>query len=132
MATDPYRNARYLEETVSTAPPSKLLTMLYDRLVLDLVNGETALRAGDNPTASATIGHARDIVTELLTTLDGRHWEGARSLAQLYTWFLSELIQAVVRRDPEQVAACRVLVQDLRATWHEAAQAQLQAQPQSA
>jgi flagellar protein FliS len=132
VSTDLYRNARYLEETITTAPPAKLLTMLYDRLVLDLANGEDALRSADPERAATALGHARDIVTELLASLDGRRWEGARGLAQLYSWFLSQLIQAGIRKDSDLVATCRVMVDDLRAAWHQAAESQLSAERQSA
>ncbi len=54
--------ARYLDDAVATASPAKLLTMLYDRLVLDLERAETAQRAGDRAGAGPHLLHAQDIV----------------------------------------------------------------------
>ena len=36
---------QYLEDSVLSAPPARLLTMLYDRLLLDLGRAETAQQA---------------------------------------------------------------------------------------
>jgi flagellar protein FliS len=112
---------RYLEDSINTASPAKLLVMLYDRLVLDLQQGELAVQAGDRETASDKINHAQEIILELRTTLDIDVWEGAAGLAALYSWLLTELIQANIKLDAAKVAACRGIVEPLRDAWREAA-----------
>lgn len=119
--TSPQMRNRYLEDSINTASPGKLLVMLYDRLVLDLQTGEQAIRAGDRETASDKINHAQEIILELRTTLDVDVWEGAAGLAALYSWLLTELIQANIRLDAAKVAACRGIVEPLRDAWREAA-----------
>lgn len=114
--------SRYVDDTVATASPAKLLTMLYDRLVLDLQRAETAQRAGDRNEASAQLTHAQDIVTELASTLDVQAWDGAKQLMSVYTFLLTELIGANVACDAERTAACRELVEPLRDAWQQAAQ----------
>lgn len=113
---------RYVDDTVATASPGKLLTMLYDRLVLDLERAETAQRAGDKGGAGPHLTHAQDIVSELASTLDVTAWDGARQLMSVYTFLLTELIGANVAGDPDRTAACRELVEPLRDAWHQAAQ----------
>jgi flagellar protein FliS len=113
--------ARYLTDTVSTASPARLLVMLYDRLLLDLSHGEAALRTGDRETASDRLIHAQEILLELRGSLDVTGWVGAPRLAQLYSFLLTQLIQANVRREPDRVASCRDLVQPLAEAWREAA-----------
>lgn len=112
---------RYLDDTVATASPAKLLTMLYDRLVLDLERAETAQRAGDRAAAGPHLLHAQDIVSELAATLDVDAWQGARGLMSVYTYLLTELVGANVSCDPARTAACKGLVAPLRDAWHEAA-----------
>lgn len=114
---------RYLEDSIDTASPAKLLIMLYDRLVLDLVHGEEAIRLNDRDTASDRINHAQEIILELRTTLDVDAWTGGPGLASLYGFLLTELIQANVRRDADKVASCRSLIEPLRDAWREAASA---------
>ncbi|WP_030176422.1 flagellar export chaperone FliS [Spirillospora albida] len=112
---------RYLSDSVSTASPAKLLVMLYDRLVLDLVKAEEALLAADREAASERLQHAQEIVIELRTTLDVDAWEGARGLSELYGFLLTQLIQANVRADAALAASCRALVEPLRDAWATAA-----------
>jgi flagellar protein FliS len=115
--------ARYLADSISTASPARLLVMLYDRLVLDVVGGEEAIRAGDRATASDRLMHAQDIISELLTTLDVTAWEGADGLAALYRFLLQQLVQANIKQDAAIAGSCRELIEPLRDAWREAAMA---------
>ena len=112
---------RYLDDTVATASPAKLLTMLYDRLVLDLSRAEAAQRAGERAAAGGHLLHAQDIVSELVSSLDVDAWDGARRLMSVYTYLLAELVAANVAGEADRTAACRELVEPLRDAWHEAA-----------
>lgn len=113
--------SRYVDDTVATASPAKLLTMLYDRLVLDLQRAESAQRAGDRGGAGPHLTHAQDIVGELASTLDVAAWDGAQRLLSIYTYLLTELVGANVSGDPDRTAACLALVEPLAQSWHEAA-----------
>jgi flagellar protein FliS len=145
--TSPQLRDRYLQDSVNTASPGKLLIMLYDRLVLDLMQAEEALRqavpgkapaagdpaaetfrsddlarrSGEQQRAHEHLTHAQEIVVELLASLDIEAWSGAPGLADFYTWLHSELMGANIARDPGRVAACRVMVEPLRDAWREAA-----------
>lgn len=110
---------RYVTDSVTTADPARLLVMLYDRLVLDLDRAAAALHHSQS--ANAHLLHAQDIVTELHSSLRTEVWDGASKLAGLYSFMLTELIQANVRRDPGRVDAVRELVVPLRDAWREAA-----------
>jgi len=112
---------RYLQDSVSTASPGKLLVMLYDRLIMDLHQGEEALRAGHREQANDKLNHAQEIILELRTTLDVDAWAGAPGLANLYGFLLTELIGANIARDATRVASCRALLEPLRDAWREAA-----------
>jgi flagellar protein FliS len=114
---------RYLQDSINTATPGKLLVMLYDRLVMDLVQGEESLRTGDREQANERITHAQEIILELRATLDVDAWAGAAGLASLYGFLITELIQANIQRDADKVATCRGLVEPLRDAWREAAAA---------
>ena len=117
----PQARIRYLQDSIDTASPAKLLVMLYDRLVLDLLQGEEAVRGNDRDTASDRINHAQEIILELRTTLDLDAWDGAAGLAALYGFLLTELIQAHIKLDADRIAACRGIVEPLRDAWREAA-----------
>ena len=119
--TSPNMRNRYLQDSISTASPGKLLIMLYDRLVMDLVHGEEALRSGRRELANDKINHAQEIILELRTTLNVEAWAGAPGLANLYGYLLTELIGANIARDADRVATCRGMIEPLRDAWREAA-----------
>lgn len=112
---------RYLGDNVATASPEKLVTMLYDRLTLDLERAQFALGQGDRALANTQLQHAQDIVLELRAGLRLDAWEGARDLAALYAWLTTELITANASGDAAKVAGCLQVVEPLRQAWHAAA-----------
>ena len=113
---------RYVGDSVATASPSRLVTMLYDRLVRDLVTGETAITAWDLAAANASLVHAQEIIWELAAGLDPTRWSGGPALAALYQFMLGELLDAIVKKDAAKVASVRELVEPLRDAWHQAAE----------
>lgn len=115
------QRARFVGDSVATASPAKLLTMLYDRLVLDLVRAEAAQRSGDRFTANAALLHAQEIVLELSGSLRPELWKGGPALASLYDFFHSQLVSANVSGNAQATATCRALVEPLRDAWHAAA-----------
>jgi flagellar protein FliS len=113
---------RYVGDSVATASPSRLVTMLYDRLVRDLVTGETAITAWDLAAANASLVHAQEIIWELAAGLDPTRWSGGPARAALYQFMLVELLDANVKKDADKVASVRELVEPLRDAWHQAAE----------
>jgi len=111
----------YMEETVATATPARLLCLLYDRLARDLGQGRTALLAGRRDDAEAKLDHAVEIFTELVCTLDGNAWDGAGDLARIYSWMVSQTISAKVKGDASLVGPVHELVLQLGSAWHEVA-----------
>ena len=120
MTTQALRN-RYVSDSVATAPPSRLLVMLYDRLVLDLMIAGQSLEQGDRQTASGRMQHAQEIIMELRATLDTTAWSGGPGLASLYSFLITELVQANVTGDRSRVESVQSLAEQLRDAWREAA-----------
>ena len=76
MMTD--ARAAYMDASVATADPSRLLVMLCDRLVLDVQRALGAQVAGHHETAHHQLVHAQAIVTELRVSLDPDRLPGRR------------------------------------------------------
>jgi flagellar protein FliS len=125
------RNA-YMNASVNTANPQRLLVMLFDRLVLDVKRGIEAQKVSQYDEASKQLLHAQEIVSELSSSLNVDAWDGAARLASLYDWLFSELIKANISRDVTVTEACLRVVEPLAETWREAALAVGGANPQSA
>ena len=120
-ATQAAARSRYTTNSVQTASPAALLTMLYDRICRDLVTAQTALAERDMGKASSELVHAQQIVMELNTSLDRTKWDGAAALGDLYTWLHGELVAANLKKDADRVATCREIVEPLRDAWRAAA-----------
>lgn len=113
---------RYREEAILSASPQRLLTMLYDRLVLDVERAEAAQLRGDWDTANTELQHAQQIVVELAGSLSD-DWAGSGDLRAVYGYLTRTLIGANIGRDAVRTRECLELLLPLRDAWHAAADA---------
>lgn len=113
--------SRYNDDAVLSAPPARLLTMLYDRLLLDLNRAQFAQENSNWEAASENLLHAQAIVTELSSTLKTDAWDGASGLLSIYQYTMDAMIGANVYRDVNRTKECIVLLEPLRQGWHDAA-----------
>ena len=114
---------QYLADSILSAPPARLLTMLYDRLLLDLGRAETAQQAANWPVASENLLHGQAIIAELISSLKTDAWDGADGLLGLYNYAFTALVNANIQRDPALTREAIELLEPLRQAWHEAAAA---------
>ena len=124
MTTTAQLRSRYARDSVTTASPVRLVTMLYDRLASDLDDAELAITMANVPAAHAALRHAQDIVQELSSSLVVELWPGGAGLKSLYTWLIEQLVAANLSKDAAIVIGCREVVEPLCDAWHEAANAQ--------
>ncbi|MHA6669656.1 flagellar export chaperone FliS [Homoserinimonas sp. A447] len=122
------QRSQYNRDAILSASPIRLLTMLYDRLLLDLERAEAAHGKQDWEVASENLLHAQAILAELGSSLKTDVWDGGETLLALYTYVSNALIAANVQRDVSRVREAISLLEPLRQGWHEAA-GQLSAQP---
>ena len=115
------KRAAYNRDAVLSASPSRLLTMLYDRLMLDLARAETAQQVADWSVAAENLIHAQAIITELNLSLNTDKWDGANGLKSLYSYVMTTLIDANISRDVNRTRECIALLEPVRQAWHEAA-----------
>ena len=113
--------AQYNQDAILSASPNRLLTMLLDRLMLDLQRAEAAQSEQDWMRASGYLIHAQDIVAELAGTLDVERWDGGQNLLAIYLFSSTKLVSAKVERSIERTREVISIMEPLRQTWHEAA-----------
>lgn len=111
---------QYLEQQVASASPERLVTMLYDRLLVDVDRAAASQEVSDWAAAGGHLTHAQQIVAELNGSLTDV-WDGAGELRALYTYVTGRLVSANVARDAAATAECRDLIAPLRDAWHQAA-----------
>jgi flagellar protein FliS len=124
MTTAAQLRSRYARDSVTTASPVRLVTMLYDRLARDLDDAEFAISMANPQSAHTALRHAQDIVQELSNSLDVGRWSGGEGLQNLYIWLVQQLVAANLTKDASLLTGCREVVEPLREDWHEAANAQ--------
>lgn len=101
-----------------TAPPERLVLMLYDGALRFLARAAVAMRQ-DGPVAAAKpIQRTQAILEELVSTLD--HEQGgemADRLQAIYIFCLRTLPEAQLQRDAEKIDQVARLLRELRDAW---------------
>lgn len=115
------RAAQLNRDAVLSATPVRLLTMLYDRLLLDLGRAEQAQSVQNWAAASEQLHHAQAILAELSGSLKLDVWDGADGLLALYTYVTNALVMSNIHRDVARTREAITLLEPLRAAWHDAA-----------
>ena len=108
----------YRQQEILTAPPGRLVVMLYDGAARFLFQAAYAMREGDVVKAGQRLSRAEAIIEELLTTLDlEQGGEIASRLQGLYVFHLRYLREARVERDADKLDQVREQLAELRESW---------------
>jgi flagellar protein FliS len=117
---NPYQYQQYQQQQVFSAPPDKLLLMLYDGAIRACLQAKTALEKKNNEESHNLITKAEEIIVELMTTLN-MDYEIANNLYSLYDYMYRRLIEANVQKDVSILDEVLTFLKELRQTWAEAA-----------
>ena len=113
----------YRESAVLTAPPERLVVMLYDGAGRFLFQAATAMREGDIPTSHERLRRAERIVEHLLATLDMSQGEISGKLEAIYVFCLQLLAEGRMGQEPAKLDKVRELLGELREAWAQLAAA---------
>jgi len=118
-----YADARqaYKESSILTAPPERLVLLLYDGAIRFLGQAAEATRAGDLELARARTRRAGAIIDELNLSLDMSYGELPERLRGIYLFCKRHLLESSVRRDPAAIERVASLLAELRDAWVEVA-----------
>ncbi len=111
---------RYRSDGMASTPPGRILTMLYDRMLLDFDRAIDAIGRRSVEEAHGALVHAQEIVFELQMALDVTVWPEGRALNDIYTYLLEQLTLANTRKSVEIITICRDIVAPLGESWHDA------------
>ena len=112
----------YKKNAILTAPPEKLVVMLYDGAIQKLEMARRALQDAEKPQTDPGIGEALSramaIVSELRSTLDmGKGGEISTNLDRLYEFCNDRIMQANLHRDPRWVEETLTILRTLKEGW---------------
>jgi flagellar protein FliS len=121
---NPYET--YMENSVLTATPLELVTMLY-RCAIDAVEeARRCLAAGDISGRVRPINRAFDAVTELSLSLDFEQGgDMARRLGDLYGYVSQKIILGHANQSDEALSEASRLLSTMLESWQEIATAEL-------
>lgn len=108
----------YQNISVMTAPPERLLLMLYEGLIKNIKQAREAVVEGDADARRVALRKARDIVTELMSALNFEvGGDIAVNLHRLYRYIHGRLIQADITPGVEPLDHAMRVVDILNDAW---------------
>ena len=112
----------YKQQSILTAPPGRLVVMLYDGCLRFLFQSAYAMREGDKLNSQDRMRRAEAIIDELTVTLDHeRGGEIAGRLQGIYAFCRKHLIEASIEQNPAKIEEVSELLTELRDAWAEIA-----------
>lgn len=106
---------RYREMEISSAPPGQLVVILYDHLLAHLAKARQLLGPNQIGPRSDALLVCRNVVTELLVTLDPERGGGmAVQLGAIYSFVLGELSMLGLRPDASRLDRITNIMLELR------------------
>jgi flagellar protein FliS len=112
----------YKESAILTAPPERLVVMLYDGIRRFLFQATVAMREGNIEQSNNRMQRAEAIIDELNNTLDmDAGGEIASNLRSLYLFSKRHLMQARVKRSPEMIEEVSKILDNVGDAWRQIA-----------
>jgi len=114
------QTAAYRQQAILTAPPGRLVVMLYDGCLRFLFQSAHAMREGDRQTSLQRMRRAEAIIDELTVTLDhDRGGDIASRLHGIYAFSRRQLLEAWREGDADKIDEVSGLLSELRDAWAE-------------
>jgi flagellar protein FliS len=116
--TNPYEH--YIENSVLTATPLELVTMLYRCALEGIAEARRCLASGDIAGRVRPVNKAFDAVTELSLSLD--HENGgdiSRNLSELYGYISHQIVLGHSNQSDERFAEASSLLMTLLESWQQ-------------
>ena len=111
----------YRDSAILTAPPERLVVMLYDGANRFLIQAATGMRSGDLTVANDKLRRAEAIVQELRATLDMSAGTVAVNLDSIYSFCQRLLLEARLKQDASKIEHVAKLLTELREAWEQVA-----------
>jgi flagellar protein FliS len=120
----------YRQQSIETASPGQLVSMLYHGAIVAISRAESHLGLSSFELANRELQRAQDIVTELKVTLDfERGGVIARNLSSLYAFCLEGLIAANLTKRTDSLDGVRATLNELASGWDQMLASEILAAP---
>ncbi len=112
---------RYQQNDVVNMSPARQVVFLYGHVLASLRQASRHIAQPDAAARTRSLTKSREILGELLCTLDFDAGPIANNLAGLYAWFMDETVQIDATRDAARLTRLIGLVAELHSAWDQAA-----------
>lgn len=112
----------YQQNQVTTAPPEKLVAMLYEGAIRFLTQAAKACQEKKTEETHHNLVKAQAIVAELMANVNRDTGPIGENLFLLYDFMYQRLIEANIKKDIKIIEEVKELIVSLRDTWLEAMQ----------
>ena len=121
----PTNNAQYTYQAtrITTATKDQLLIITYDIGIKACRTAENAMTAKtpDYDLANKEVIRTQEVIRELMVTLNkDRGGEMADKLMQLYEYMYQLLVDANMKKEPDNIRTVRGMLEELKQTWESA------------
>jgi flagellar protein FliS len=111
----------YKKNQIETAPPEKILIMLYDGAIRFLLLAKKAMQEQNLEKANANLIKAQHIIREFMDSLDMEvGGQMAVNLYNLYEYLHYRLVEANIKKEVVMIDEVLDHLRSLKATWEEA------------
>jgi flagellar protein FliS len=119
-AMSPAARAAYRSAEVETLSQRDLILKLYQGMERFLIQAQLAMQNREPATAHDNCQRAKAILIELMSTLNiDAGGEVAQQLHALYSFFITQVVEANLRKDPAKIAAVLPIISSLREAWQQ-------------
>lgn len=108
----------YGNNKINTASQAELTLMLYEGAVKFANRAKDALEVNDYETVNTNIQKCRNIIVELLSTLNHKY-PVAKDFETLYNYIFALLTEANMKKDMESLEKALAELRDIRDIWKE-------------
>ena len=108
----------YGNNKINTASQAELTLMLYDGAVKFANRAKEALEVKDYETVNTNVQKSRNIIVELLSTLNHKY-PVAKDFETLYNYIFALLTEANIKKDMEALDKALVELRDIGDIWKE-------------
>lgn len=123
------QSSSYREMEILSASADRLVVIVFDQLIVNLERTRIAMERGNVELRVVSLRRARDLVNELLVTLDfDRGGQVATQLADLYQFMLLQMVDVGQRGDTDTVRKLSSIASHLREGFAGAAEQSLAVQ----
>ncbi len=109
----------YKKNQIQTAPPERLVLMLYDGAIKFITKAIEAIETKNIEAANNNLLRAQDIMSALMAGVNFEAGKVAEGFYALYDYMYRRLIHANIRKDKEAAGEVLNMIRELRDSWVE-------------